>query len=209
MITFWTTGRFRRAGHKSVKQVKVDCHSLIAFLRENSISITNEDIVVLIGRSGSGKTSVATCLANNYGFAHLEMSMIAKDLRHQHGLDHLRLREFVNVTSRNSSSDHIIRRLHSLGLLAKGKIVISGVRHTDEINYLKEHVPEMRVLIVYLQCGVVRRWLRVIRRKGIRSGWDFVMDELYSVRWGDLKLKQLASILLNSSSGMIRVNYQK
>lgn len=107
-------------------------------------------VFALIGKSCSGKTSVASHLAINHGFVYYEASSVvrvAKELSGHHSGD---LQEFSRIFHNIAGTDAVAKTLvQSLGEpTADDSIVIAGIRHLEELQTLLERYPSTQIIYV-------------------------------------------------------------
>lgn len=153
-------------------------------------------ILILLGKRGAGKTSLARMLVEKHHFHHIEMSKYLNSLKSSTVEREMLLRKFVEKTHREQGNTFLIRRLidDEIGQ-DYSHIVITGVRHPAELDVLKG-LSGYLVVPVYLIVPVFVRLRRIKARSDRNSIKDFLMEEYYAIKWGDRRLQKKASCLM-------------
>lgn len=150
-------------------------------------------LLILLGKRGAGKTSLARLFESEEGFCHIEMSKYLLSLKDRLGQKETVLRYFVERCIREKGSTFLIRQLRTDCMESIQKdIVITGVRHLSEVDYLRDELIEYQARPIYLQVSLARRLFRVMKRNQRRSIWRFIVEEFYSIKWGDRGLKRVS-----------------
>jgi hypothetical protein len=76
--------------------------------------------------------------------------------------------------------------------------VIVGIRNCDEIKYLVNEATSYRVVPVYVSCPMLSRIRRVVARGERASLLEFMIEEWYSLVWGDKDVKRNCNELVNN-----------
>ncbi len=107
-------------------------------------------IVVVIGLPGSGKSTAAELLREN-GFTVVELGDIWRELLRKYKIprdDPRATREFTLWLRKKFGKDiyarHAIRRVKK----SNKKTVIMGVRSTYELDYIRNHIPGIKVIAI-------------------------------------------------------------
>lgn len=154
-------------------------------------------ILILLGKRGVGKTTLAKLFESKNGFKHYEMSTYLKEVRSEMNMEYMKLRKFVDFLHKAYSKDFALKNMAKKGLLNKYQnIVITGVRNPKELIFLKDNFD---VYPIYLKLPFRKRYLRVKKRNGRSSFIDFLIEEYYSIKWNDITLQKLAFSFNNSS----------
>lgn len=158
-------------------------------------------ILILLGKRGAGKTSLAKLFVAKDGFQHIEMSQYLLALKEKLGLKEMVLRNFVEQFMREKGKTFFINQLCSDCINSgKSNIVLTGVRHLSEFDFLRNELQECQVCFVYLQVNFANRFFRILRRQERSSIWQFIVEEYYSNKWGDKKLQRVSINYPNEQS---------
>lgn len=97
------------------------------------------DLIALVGQPGSGKDAAAEYISKNFGFRHIPSGNILRDYINENHLGPLTRENLQKVVTklRVEKGNDILVRLAMAGL-SNGRLVISGLRHPDEIKYIKD-----------------------------------------------------------------------
>ncbi|WP_420601504.1 hypothetical protein [Flagellimonas sp.] len=122
------------------------------------------------------------------------MSFIAKELRNQDGCSNLRLRNYVSnkhkLLGKSFLMAHLIQNIEEI---KNDRIVISGIRHVEEINLLIDR--DFQVVAYYVYDSLVSRLKKTIKRDERSSIKEFFVEEYYSYKWKDKKIKKVVEII--------------
>jgi dephospho-CoA kinase len=165
-------------------------------------------IICLTGMPGSGKSTVADMLKER-GFTMVEMSAQLKTLMGICGVPfNMKSREAFAVNLKKSFGRDILAKLSTKEVLgAKSHVVISGVRSTDELNYIRTLSPH--VATVALSVPKETRFERIIGRKaGIRtkSYREFEWRDKKNVAMGLLQVIHAADYALPNTGTLSELN---
>ena len=181
------------------------CDRIASVLRTRALR-SGQVVILIAGRRGAGKTTIARCLAVEHDFVHYELSTVMKQLRaHDKSLMKVRLRRFVARMRKEGKEDIGVRYLMNSGRLNRERTVLTGIRHYSEVKYLKDTLSPNKVVLVYFHCGIVTRFWRIRRTRERNSFLDFVIEELYSIQWGDRRLKKIADMRYDCSSDSLHI----
>src|SRR5712664_4156093 len=148
-------------------------------------------ILILLGKRGAGKTSLAKLFESREGFRHIEVSKYLLSLKERLGYKETVLRYFVEKFMKEKGDTFLIRQLRADCIdSTKTNIVITGVRHLSEVDYLRTEFVEYQACFVYLQVSFATRVFRVLKRNERSSIWRFMLEECYSIKWGDKYLRR-------------------
>ncbi len=156
-------------------------------------------ILVLTGLRGSGKTTIASNLVTRFNFSHIEMSSVIKELRERDNLSNYRLRKYVDLMHIRKSRHFAIKHLINNNLLNSQRLVVTGMRNIQEIDYLKNTFKDYKIVSIYLLVPFVFRYFRVIKRNDRNNFCEFFVEEFYSIKWGNNKIKSNSFIIKNFS----------
>lgn len=163
--------------------------------------MNKRNILILLGKRGSGKTSLAKLLECNNGFRHIEMSQYLLTLKESLGFKEMVLRNFVEKFQKEKGTSFLISKLITNCVETNNdNIVITGVRHLSEIDFIKSELTESKLFFVYLKVCTLKRLLRIIKRKERSSIWQFVVEEYYSYKWGNRLLRSFSINYVNKKS---------
>lgn len=96
------------------------------------------DLIALVGQPGSGKDAAAEYISKNFGFRHIPSGNLLRAYIHDNHLGPLTRDNLQKVVTklRAEKGNDILVRLATAGL-SNGSLVVSGLRHPDEIEYIK------------------------------------------------------------------------
>lgn len=162
-------------------------------------------IILLSGRRCSGKTYFSKILSDNFDIVHFEMSAIAKSIRHIENKSSMRLRHFVENKFIESGKHFIIQHLNIYTIKKlKSHCIISGIRHVDEIEYLKSHYSPKQIHTFFLYDSFLNRLFKTYKREERNSVLDFLIEEYYSFKWNTDKIQEMSIVIdkrkMNSES---------
>jgi len=138
---------------------------------------------------------------NNY--VHIELSQYLLSIKNQTEYKDMILRNYVEFIEKTKGSTYLIN------ILAKElvnqyneneNIVISGIRHIEEIIHIRKNIPNKRVISLYIVSSIFKRILRILKRNNRNSMRQFLIEEYYSIKWGDYKVKKQAIKISNNKT---------
>lgn len=97
----------------------------------------NRTIIGLIGQPLSGKDTVASYLQSEHNFTHISTGDLVRAYIKESNLGEPE-RPLVKDTANKLRAEHGNDYLVQVGLKHKGDLVISGLRHPDEVSAVKE-----------------------------------------------------------------------
>jgi len=163
-------------------------------------------IIILLGRRGAGKTTTANSLQTTHNYRHIEMSQIMKLLQNENNSNNLILRRFVENMHRIQSKYFAVKYLYENNYIVDNKIVVTGIRNIDEVNYFYKACPNYKIYLFYINCPFFLRYFRTRKRKDRNSFLQFFIEEYYSIKWGDYQLKKISQIISCNNSPIHVVN---
>lgn len=158
-------------------------------------------IVLLHGKRGSGKTTLSRMLVKNKNYDHIELSQYLLNLKNRAEYKDMVLRDYVELMEKTKSATYLIDLLLKEIIDANNKrIVISGIRHIEEIIYIKNKISNKKIISIYLASNISKRFFRTIKRDDRKSIYEFLIEEYYSQKWGNSKIKKQASKIRNNKN---------
>ncbi len=149
-------------------------------------------LVILLGKRAAGKSFLANLVKIECDYEIIEMSSHLKKLRVKYGLTNLRLRVFAEYLRKAQSKTYAIETLLNENTNELNKLIL-GVRHKEEIEYLKAKYDSTDIRIIYIHVNLLFRLIRALRRKDRCSMLEFFVEEFYSIKWHNSILKKYAS----------------
>lgn len=156
-------------------------------------------VLLLIGKRAVGKTTIAAKLEKECGFKHIEMSIFLKRMRVEYKMENLRLRLFVEYLRKNNKNTLAIENLFNQ-INHEKKVVITGVRHIEELLFLKSNYKIDKLISINLKLNIFQRLHRAIIREKRNSIIEFLIEEFYTIKWGNYKISKNCDINLKNSS---------
>ncbi len=154
-------------------------------------------LILLLGKRGAGKSTIASCFEKQYNIQHYEMSDIMKEIRKEKGKEELPLRVFVSTMHKQHGLYFGVEYIQKRNYFRGNNIVISGIRNRGEIEYIIRENEKYRVELIYLESPIFVRLSRVLCRGTRESIWQFIMEELYATKWGNRQIKKCAHVIEN------------
>jgi adenylate kinase family enzyme len=166
---------------------------------ERTLTIKKYDkILVLLGRRGSGKTTLAQLLKKSYFFQHIEMSSELKKMRKHEKQERIRLRKFVDSYRKKGQISLLIKRVIEQIPQKSNRLVITGIRHLEEIDFLTKLSDGTILHTVYLDSKFFVRLSRILNRSCRNNCIEFIIEEYFSKRWGDSILRKRSALIINN-----------
>jgi len=111
------------------------------------------------------------------------------------------LRKFVITNHKEKGKEYFIKQVFSEHIeYSIRSVVITGVRHPAELNFLESHQSNIRLIFIYLNVNFLKRLVRIIKRESRNSLIQFMIEEYYSLKWGDKKLKNNSIKFVNNGN---------
>jgi|GEM_PF-4009251 len=124
-----------------------------------------------------------------------------KRIRFENGQTERRLRDFVTMMHHKYSHSFAVKYMLQNGFFGVQDTVLTGIRNEAELAFLKEQLATHIVLPVYIWAPVLTRFRRSVTRNERAGFWEFLVEEFYSIRWGDYQL--CASSVLIDNTGNV------
>jgi len=159
-----------------------------------------KQLILISGKRSSGKSYVSEKISKKFGYTHFEMSKIAKELRAYDNKTQFHLRKYVSKKhKKNGKSFLMCHLLKKIALSSEKKIIVSGIRHIEEVKCIPKEVFEVKWYYIY--DTFISRLVKVINRKDRSSIIEFFIEEYYSNKWGDYILRK-NSVLIDKRIGI-------
>ncbi|MDD4149169.1 MAG: hypothetical protein PHE33_04005 [Bacteroidales bacterium] len=158
-------------------------------------------LLVLLGKRGAGKTSIANLFESQNDFKHIEMSKFIYEFQQKTESKNVLLRIYVENTHVRYGTDYFIKKVYEMLKCSKSNIVITGIRHLPELKFINEHFSGKKLFFIYLKVSVLQRIKRVLHREQRSSIFQFIIEEYYSIKWGNYGLKK-SSIIYKSKENL-------
>lgn len=159
-----------------------------------------KSIILILGKRGAGKTTIALELAQQHDGLHIEMSSYIKEIRRRDGFTKLRLRNFVEYVHDKKSKDYFVSELFNSKIQKSESalFLITGIRNPAEVNFFNS-ISLFNTKQIYLYLSFFERYKRVKLRGKRGSLYEFIKEEYYSMKWGNSKLESLSQIVHNKN----------
>lgn len=158
------------------------------------------ELLVILGKRGSGKSTIASILEIRNSYKHYEMSLFLKKEREKDNMNHLRLRKYVSFLHQSKSKYCAVQKLFANKVSLNKNTVLTGIRNPLEIKYLTNNLTSFNINIIYLKATFLTRFLRVRKRKSRSNFFEFLIEEYYSIVWGNKKLKSKSNYMIQSKN---------
>jgi len=156
-------------------------------------------IVLLHGKRGAGKSTIATLLKKRNNYIHIEYSKFLSNIKSSSDFQNMLLREYVELMMKKKGKNFFVEMLYEeIRRYAHLNIVITGIRHLSEIFILNDN--NKNLYSFYVKVSFWKRLERVLRRKERSSFIQFIIEEYYSIKWGDGKIKKNASRIFTQNT---------
>jgi cytidylate kinase len=163
----------------------------------------NENVLlILLGKRGAGMTSIAKLFEKQNDYEHIEMSKFINEIKNKTESKDVLLRKYVENTHEKYGADYFIKKVWEKLRYSKSNIVITGIRHLPELRFIIKHFPDRQLVFIYIQVSVLKRMKRVIFREQRNSIIQFLIEEYYSIKWGNYRLRE-SSIIYKSDNNLI------
>jgi dephospho-CoA kinase len=119
--------------------------------------------LIVIGRTCSGKTTVADYASRRYGFHFIEASSVMRAVGSSVAEDGIDTIESKEAILEGAGRDIVARRIiDTLGKGPQGPFVISGFRAVEEVDTFRRVAPGTRLILI--KAGLATRFQRQLER---------------------------------------------
>lgn len=162
----------------------------------HDVNPQKKEMVLVLGPSNAGKTTIGQYLAREHGYIHAEMSTYAwKRFNECDGFRGSILDFMEKEVWRNGHEDAIAQDLINSNV-GEGKIVVCGPRRVEEIETLLSQGWDVKLVFVFANAGL--RYARIQHSSG-RYGpsyEEFIRKDLKEFSWGIAHMAQIKNVEL-------------
>lgn len=138
-----------------------------------SLLETQREVLIVVGRTCAGKTTMCEHLSARHGFRFFEASDVLRMFDRPASLRGVSEQEFAEHVLTRLGPDAVARKILSLVDSTLEKLAISGFRTIEELECLRAHFPEAK--IVFVEASDRTRYERRIKRA--RAGESMTFSE--------------------------------
>ena len=156
--------------------------------------------IILLGKRGAGKTTIAKNISYDGDWTHLELSKFANERMLLSENKFSSLREYVLELAKMYSPSYLVEQAFIESSLSNSetKHIVTGIRTVAHLNAFLKVRPN--TLVVYLNPSIFLRYIRTRKRANRNDIRGFIEEEYYSHLWGDHALKAKAHLSFSNGS---------
>lgn len=160
------------------------------------VDAKKKELILVLGPSNAGKTTIGQFLANEHSYIHAEMSSYAwKRFNESEGYRGSILDFMEHEVWANGNEDAIAQDLINSNI-GEGKIVVCGARRIEEIETIMAQGWDVKPIFIFANAAV--RYSRIQHSSG-RYGpnyEEFIRKDLKELSWGIANMAQLKNVEL-------------
>jgi adenylate kinase family enzyme len=164
--------------------------------KRHDVNDQKKELILILGPSNAGKTTIGQFLAREYGYIHAEMSSYAwKRFNEADGYRGSILDFMEHEVWTNGMEDAIAQDLINSNI-GEGKLVVCGARRMEEIETILAQGWDVKPIYVFANAS--ERYTRIQYSSG-RYGpsyEEFIRKDLKEFSWGIAHMAQMKSIEL-------------
>ncbi|MFJ2682392.1 caspase family protein [Pseudomonas sp. NPDC087342] len=175
----------------------------------HDVDIQKKEMILVLGPSNAGKTTIGQFLAKEHGYIHAEMSSYAWKRFNEHKDYRGSMLDFMEHEVWSGGNEDAIAKDLIQSNIVGGKIVVCGARRVEEVKTLMAQGWDVIPIFIFANAGV--RYKRIQHSSG-RYGpnyEEFIKKDLKEFSWGIADMVQLKNIELIINEGDIEACFSK